>query len=972
MNQRPLYHARYHLLNSVPQRLGCGESLLLTIELTNLGLVPWVTFGKHPVRLAYHWRTKRGQTVVEDGLRTPLPTLMPPDAQTTVEMRVEAPPEAGEYELVVDLVEEGVAWFSRRGVTPLVIPVTYLAEAAPRACIINGNCVINDAVGNHVVAQLRALRTAGFQTLFLTEFIDERLPADVLRSSFVLRLQDLQQPSSRTRAAAEHFYASDVVLFNYSTYYELAEAIKLAPRGKVIFDYHGVTPPELWDPNSLGYNDVVLGRKHINLVQYADHAIAHSQFTRDELIQTGLIPPDRVHVVPLSVARNSAHSSIPAPALMERYRLHGRRVLLYVGRMARNKRIIDLVEALALVRQQHPETVLLLVGDNQLGPYQDYAHEVQQRAAELGCSEQVIFTGQVADVHAFYQLCDLFVTASIHEGFCLPVIEAMAHGKPVVAAAATALPSTVGDAGLLFEPQNPTHMAEQIIRLLNDLPPAIPQAPLTKGNASVSITPVSSALQNGRVIAFVTPRYGLEIIGGAERLIRGWAEYLAKQGYPVEVLTTCTANMAEWINHYTPGVEQLNGVTVRRFSTDRVDAAGGYHRVLVKANRGDYVSYQDELDFVQHNLRSSDLNRYLREHADEFEGVMFAPYLFGTTYWGMQQVPHKAIIVPCLHDEPSARLSVFREMLEGAAGLFFNTQAECDFATGALNVANPYRTVIGYGFEPNPVSGDSAAFRARYKLPDQVLLYSGRLEAGKNVPLLLDYFVRYKQDHPGPLTLVLTGSGDIPIPRRSDIVALGVLPEEELPNAYSAALALCQPSLNESFSIVMMEAWLQGRPALVHADCAVTSSHVHASGGGAVFSDYPSFRAALQRLVNSPVHAAELGQRGRAYVLQHYAWDNVLERLLQGIAAFTRPRSEYERLAQRGIQRSLAFTPIRVNDQLLQVVESVLTPQQRKQLRRTTQAGISSYTKRPYRVAVEQAVGWMRRKVAVRLGIWDR
>jgi hypothetical protein len=341
---------------------------------------------------------------------------------------------------------------------------------------------------------------------------------------------------------------------------------------------------------------------------------------------------------------------------------------------------------------------------------------------------------------------------------------------------------------------------------------------------------------------------------------------------------------------------------------------------------------------MQHNLKSVELVDHLRAHADDYAAVTCAPYLFGTTYWGMAALPERTLIVPCMHDEPAARFRVMREMLEGAAGIFWNTVAEGDFARDTLSLVNPYERVVGYGFDTDVPPGDGAAFRARHGLPDTILLYSGRIEGGKNVPLLLDYFTRYKDEHPGDLTLVLTGTGDIVLPPRPDVVAVGMLPEAELPHAFAAARALCQPSLNESFSIVMMEAWLQQRPVLVHAASAVTSGHVHASGGGLTFADYASFAAALHQIIGNVGYAAELGQRGRAYVQREYAWDVVLDRLLAGIATFARPRRRYDLLAQRGIRRALAFTHERFADALLMALAQAhdiglrIDPQQRKRL----------------------------------------
>ncbi len=977
MNNQTLYNAHYHLLQPVPSPTTHGESLLLPIQLTNPGPIPWFIHGPHPVRLSYHWQTTQGQTVVDDGLRTGLPQPVPPGTQITVEMRVESPPEPGDYQLVVDLVEEGFGWFSEKQVPPLVLPVTCQPASGKRASIINGNCVIHDAVGNHVVAQLYALRNAGYHTLLITEHIDGRLPLDVRRSAVALKLPDLHHPDRRHQWVTNHLFSSDIVVLTYSTYYQLAEVIKQIRNAPIIFDYHGITPPEFWVPNTPGYDDLVQGYRNITLVQYADYAIARSGYMRQELLATGLIAPENVFVTPLGMPEEACptttHSPEPEPepdaALRERYHLDGKKVLLYVGRMARNKRLTDLVEALALVVEQHPDAVLLLVGDNQFGSYREYASEVQQHAEALGCDQHLIFTGQVPRLEPYYRLCDLFVTASLHEGFCMPVVEAMSHGKPVVATNITALPETIDGGGLLCEPRNPPELARNIIRLLDSIERPADTSRLIQTPA----TDEELAALRQRPIVLVSPRYGLEIIGGMERHLRGWAEELTARGYPVEVLTTCTADMGDWSNHFAPGVEAINGVTVRRFATDRVEAKY-FHQVQGKANRGEYVSHDDELDFMHNNLRSSAMEAYLRQHSDDYACVIFGPYLFGTTYWGMQAVPGKALLLPGLHDERAAYFPIFREMFEGFDGLLFSTRAESELAYHTLGVQNPHYTLVGYGFAPETNTGNAQRFRARYAIQQLYLLYSGRLESGKNVPLLLEYFTRYKEQYPGPLALLLTGSGDVPIPDRPDIIPLGVLPEEALPDVFAAALALCQPSLNEGFSIVIMESWLQGRPVMVHQQCAVTRDHVAWSGGGYAFNDYAEFSTALHRLLHDPHHADSLGQRGMAYVLERYTWDAVIDRLLQGIVALTRPRSEYRRLAQRGIQRSLALSQKRFRDSFVRVVKQAqeaqtvqLSTLQQQQLSQLTQVGLHEYTIQSRLPVVGKFVAWVRRQMTAHL-----
>lgn len=956
MTARKLFDARYELLSTFPETNSIGDVLLLEVAVTNTGRAPLAPVHSHPIRLSYHLRDTNNRAEVHDGLRTQLPRVLYPDETIRIELRVDPPALAGEYQLEIELVEETVGWLNERGVPPLVRTVHYTPLRGPRVTIINGNCIINDAVGNQVTAQLRALHSAGYQPLLLAEHVDERLPIEVRRFMIPLRLRDIRQPHPQAQHAVDHFRASALVIVNYSTYYELVEAIRIVRNSVVIFDYHGVTPPELWEGDPAGRHDLLRGQQNLHLVKYADYAVAHSTYTYDELLRTGLMTPERTHLLPYAIIEDLHPPGERNQTLIELYGLQGRRVLLYVGRMARNKRIIDLVEALAIIRQQYPETVLVLVGDNRFGPFYDYVAEVQRRAEELGCADAIIWTGQVSNLMDFYDLCDIFVTASIHEGFGIPTIEAMAHGKPVVAAAATALPGTIGEAGLFFEPCHPADLATQVMRLLADTPLAADG---------------EDRLHTG-TIGFVSPRYGTEILGGAERMIRGWAEQLGQRGYRTEALTTCTARMDDWTNHYTPGVYDVNGVTVRRFPTDRVRGED-FHRVLDRANQDMPISRQDEHEFMRNNIQSSALNQYLQEHAGDYVAVVFGPYLFGTSYWGMQTLPDKAIMLPCLHDEPAARFGIFREMLEAAAGIFFNAYPECELARDKLHVTNPQYVVTGYGFETDGPAGDAAAFRARHNLPEQILLYSGRLEAPKNVPLLLDYFIRYKEQHPGRLTLVLAGTGDIVIPQRPDVVEVGFL-SDELPDAYAAATMLCQPSVNESFSIVIMESWLQSRPILVHADCAVTNDHVVRSGGGYAFRDYETFRTAVDRVMGDPAHAAELGRCGRAYVEQNYAWDIVIKRFLGGIRDFTAPRSLRDQMVQRGTLRALAFTRARFDDALTSLVGRVLEESGAQidfalgeRLRRFAQVGLPDYTIRSRVPLVGQLIGWMRAQATAHL-----
>ncbi|MEW6154635.1 MAG: glycosyltransferase family 4 protein [Actinomycetota bacterium] len=376
-------------------------------------------------------------------------------------------------------------------------------------------------------------------------------------------------------------------------------------------------------------------------------------------------------------------------------------------------------------------------------------------------------------------------------------------------------------------------------------------------------------------VAIVVPRYGPDTHGGAELLCRDLAWRLAEAGHRVEVLTTCAADHFTWRNQLPPGRSQDGPVVVRRFPVDDRDL--GVHGELERAIVGGYpLSREEERLWMRHGVASLALEDHLADHLDTLDVVVAAPYLFGTTYFAYEVAAPKLAVVPCLHDEAYARLAIVGDMLRGSRGVLFNAWAEADFARSLVGEIERW-TMVGMGFEPDPV-GDAAAFRRRHRLGNGPLLLSvGRREGGKNVPLLIEHFCRYKHRRGGDLVLVQAGSGDVALPRRPDVVDLK--PDWRHRDAmYRAATVFCQPSVNESLSIVMMQAWLAERPVLVHGRAAVTRDHCERSGGGLWFSNYAEFEAVLDRLLADAALRDALGRGGRAYVRSEYSPGAVLER----------------------------------------------------------------------------------------------
>ena len=386
--------------------------------------------------------------------------------------------------------------------------------------------------------------------------------------------------------------------------------------------------------------------------------------------------------------------------------------------------------------------------------------------------------------------------------------------------------------------------------------------------------------------AFIVPRYGEEVVGGAEDLARRTAEELARRGFKVSALTTCALDHYTWRDHYPVGATQLNGVEVIRFPAQSRLSEPEVRRALSRVSSEPGASRKEQALWLEGVVTSVGLFDHIRRHGGEYTHLIFLPYLFGTTYFGSRIYPEHSFIIPCLHDEPYAHQPLIREMLESVKGLIFNSPGERRFASRLLETGDP-GPVVGMGFRP--LVGDPYSFRNRTPVRGDFVLYAGRREDGKNTPLLVDYFRRFAASNPGLASLVLMGAGGVAVPPDSShvIFDLGAVSEQEKWDGYAAASVFCQPSVNESLSIVLLESWLAGRPALVHKDCDVTSEHVRISSGGLAFRDYPEFAEALLVLLDDRESAGRLGEAGRRYVTEEYNWDAVLKRLFKALGVKT-------------------------------------------------------------------------------------
>src|SRR5437764_12309144 len=212
-------------------------------------------------------------------------------------------------------------------------------------------------------------------------------------------------------------------------------------------------------------------------------------------------------------------------------------------------------------------------------------------------------------------------------------------------------------------------------------------------------------------LAFITPRFGDEVVGGSEAVMREAAAGLAGRGWEVDVLTTCARDHYTWRNEYPAGVTALGGLTLRRFpaippAVEERDALG--RRILL----GLPVSYDDQCRWINATLRVPALFRYLLEHADRYQAIVASPYLSWITVACVDVAPERTVLMPCVHDESYAHLDLFRPTLAKPALPWFLPAPEYEVARSLAPLPEHVVTGAGAGV---PASYDARGLRRRQR-----------------------------------------------------------------------------------------------------------------------------------------------------------------------------------------------------------------------------------------------------------------
>jgi L-malate glycosyltransferase len=305
-----------------------------------------------------------------------------------------------------------------------------------------------DAIGHEVLGIQRVLRRAGYESDIFCETADPRL-------------EDLTRDYRELVEAS----AADNLLLHHFSIGSKASRVAFALPDRMALIYHNITPPEYF----VGVHDMLvelcyLGRRELAAyVRRAELALGDSEFNRQELEAIGFPHSGVLPVVP-----DFSHLDAAADPFVARDFDDDWVNLLFVGRIIPNKRIDELIRIFHAYKTRfNPRSRLIVVGA--YGGFETYLAMLHGLVSRLGAKD-VHLAGHVsnAELVAYYEVADLFLSASEHEGFCVPLTEAFHKGLPVVAYAATAVPATMDGGGVLYEDRDPVHVAALIDAVLDD------------------------------------------------------------------------------------------------------------------------------------------------------------------------------------------------------------------------------------------------------------------------------------------------------------------------------------------------------------------------------------------------------------------------------------------------------------------------------------------------------------------------
>lgn len=386
-------------------------------------------------------------------------------------------------------------------------------------------------------------------------------------------------------------------------------------------------------------------------------------------------------------------------------------------------------------------------------------------------------------------------------------------------------------------------------------------------------------------ILFITPRFLQNASGGAEKLAFDYVSILS-ESHDVTVCTTAAKNYVTWKNEFKTGITENDSYKIIRFPVTKKRNIYHMNEILDRCLKdGDSVSLENQMLFLkEQGPYCPEIIEYVTKEQSSFDLIILIGYLYYPVVMSIPLLKVPFVIVPTFHDEPPFRLPIYKQTYKSEYIYSFNAPEELQvFESITKQRANRYFLIGTY--VDDPFSSTELQEPLSPKQTFQFLTI-GRIEPAKGYPeLFLDYLDWKRSRNRSEVTLKCLGSiFSMDVSKEQEIQFSGFVSEEEKLAEIQKSYLLFNPSAYESFSISIMEAWLQEKPVLVNGRSSVMKGHCLRSQGGLYYSDKISFQRMLDYLLENPTIAYQLGKNGRKYVISNFSRDVVRKKLNQMVS----------------------------------------------------------------------------------------
>ncbi|MBE7413047.1 MAG: glycosyltransferase family 4 protein [Leptospiraceae bacterium] len=388
-------------------------------------------------------------------------------------------------------------------------------------------------------------------------------------------------------------------------------------------------------------------------------------------------------------------------------------------------------------------------------------------------------------------------------------------------------------------------------------------------------------MNSKKKIAIVSTRFSDRIAGGAERHALKFA-LLMSEKYEVTVLTTTALDYKTWKNEIESGESFIQDIKIIRFRVDKSRNIKKFNRLLDKIHQKkiSWNSKTTDLWLQKQGPFSEKLVQFIDKNQNQFDLFFFVSYLYYPTVKGIQKIKNKSICLPTLHDEIPAYFPIYKESFTNEIVYSFNTIEELLLFKRIFGFQPDRFSVIGVNVDKDIQCNPEEFYLLENSILDSDVkdyaVYIGRFDAGKGIYELVEFFREWKNNSAIDMKLIFIGDDSF---RDRDIISVGYVSENEKSCLLQKAKFLINPSSLESFSIVLMEAWINKTPVVVNAKSEVMVGHCIRSNGGLYYSDKESFCKILDYLTENESIRKKLGENGEKYVLKNYSTETVKEKL---------------------------------------------------------------------------------------------